>query len=110
VHPDFPESVFYFEPQDYNIDEYGVETPIRKVYPDAADPATIEFPSLHPELFTDDGYYKFYEYEITIEVLQPRRRYWANVTAFDFGYSPLGIEPSETDYWSGAIGAIPLPH
>lgn len=107
VHPDFPDSLFCFKRHDYNCSELGYSTPIRKVYPDEPDPSTLPIGSITLDRFTDEGYFKYYEYECIIEGLYPYRMFWVNVTAFDFGYAPLGIEPSETDYWSGAIGAYP---
>ena len=107
IHPAFPDSMFYFEPNDYNCSVPGVDTPIRKVYPDEPDPSTLPIGDITADRFTDDGYFKYYEYECTFGGLYPYQMFWVNVTAFDFGYSPLGIEPSETDYWSGAIGAYP---
>lgn len=107
VHPGFPDSVFWFEDHDFNVSEMGYSTPIRKVYPDEPDPSTLPIGSLTLDRFTENGYLKFYEYEYIIKGMYPNFRYWVNVTAFDFGYAPLGIEPSETDHWSGAIGAYP---
>ncbi|MDH3892191.1 MAG: hypothetical protein OEV49_14020 [candidate division Zixibacteria bacterium] len=109
VHPDFPDSFYWFEPHDFNMSELGSTTPIRKAYPDEPDPSTLTPGELTPERFTDEGFLKYYEYEFDVDNLYPGMMHWVKVTVFDFGYAPLGIDPSETDFWSGAIGAYSLP-
>jgi hypothetical protein len=107
VHPDHPDSVFYFAPHSYNVSEFGVNTPFRKVYPDEPDPSTLD--SLTPDRYTEEGYLKFYEYEVVIENLLSSVLYWVAVTAYDFGDAPMGVEPSESDKFETAVPAYPGP-
>jgi hypothetical protein len=95
-HPEFPDSMFYFLPHHYNASELGVTSPIRKMYPDEPDPATLPLDSLTPDRYTEEGFPKYYEYEFTIENLLPTVPYWINVTVFDFGSPAAGLNPLET--------------
>ncbi|HOD67323.1 MAG TPA: hypothetical protein PK186_05875 [candidate division Zixibacteria bacterium] len=108
-HPGFPDdSIFWFRIHDYNASSMGVTTPIRKCYPEMPDPRTLPPDSLTPEMYTDDGYLKFFEYEFEIEGLLPSVPYWLNVTAFDFGSPAMGVEPLESPRDSGLVKAFPL--
>lgn len=108
VHPDFPESLFYFVKHDFNTSELGVTTPIRKVYPDEPDPASLPLDSLTPERYTQEGHFKYYEYDFTVENLLPTVPYWVNVTAFDFGSPKGNLAALETSVTLGAQYAYPL--
>jgi hypothetical protein len=108
VHPQFPDSVFYFVNHDFNVCSWGVTTPIRKVYPDEPDPKTLPLDSLTPDRYTEEGHLKYYEYEFTIEGLLPTVPYWVNVTAFDFGSPKSGLEALETSVTLGAQDAYPV--
>jgi len=90
-HPLYPDSLFYFTKNGYNVSELGVTTPIRKTYPDMADPSTLPADSIPDTMYTKDGYLKFYEYEFEITDLLPSVPYWMNVTAFDFGSPESGL-------------------
>ena len=106
--PEFPDSLFYFTPHEYNASEFGVTTPITKIYPDEPDPSAYPPDSIPDDAYTDDGYLKYYEYEFTIENLLPTVPYWVNVTAFDFG-SPKGhLDALETSNTLGAEKVYPL--
>lgn len=87
--PRFPDSAFYFTKHDYNASNFGVNTPIKKIYPDAPQPSQPPIPAD----YTDDGYLKYYEYEMTIDNLLPTVPYWVNVTAFDFGAPGSSLAP-----------------
>ena len=99
----FGDSVFYFESQDYNVSDFGVETPIVKTYPDAPPPSTLNPREATPDELTEDGYLKYYEYEITLGDLLPTVRYWVSVTAFDYGSPASGLPSLETSRSLGAI-------
>jgi len=94
------DSVFAFEAQDFNRSEPGLTTPIRKRYPDAPMPPTLNADSIPPQdrdlYLTEDGYFKFYEYELLIDNLLPTVPYFVNVTAFDFGSPSSGLPSLET--------------
>jgi hypothetical protein len=93
IMPEYPlDSFFYFLPHDYNTALYGVNTGIRKIYPDEPPPG----PGPGPEAFTDDGYLKYYEYEYTIEELLASVPYYVTVTAFDFGSPESDLLPLES--------------
>jgi len=105
THPLFPESTFYFVTHDYNNSEYGVTTPIRRIYPEAPAPANVM--SLSSDQLTDDGYLKYYDYEFYIEDLLATVPYYINVTAFDFGSPKSGLAPMESSKLIGAICGYP---
>jgi hypothetical protein len=85
---EYNDSLFFFEPQDYNAARPGIDTPIRKIYPEQSYPSSLRPDSVRPDELTDDGYFKYFEYEVTLDGLLPTVPYWISVTAFDFG-SPL---------------------
>ncbi|UCC45214.1 MAG: hypothetical protein JSU65_04665, partial [Candidatus Zixiibacteriota bacterium] len=101
-HPLFEDSLFYFDPQDFNVSTFGVLTPIRKIYPDQPYPSSLNPDSANPNELTDDGYFKYFEYEHVIENLLPTVLYWVNVTAFDFGSPQAELEALESSVTSGA--------
>jgi hypothetical protein len=107
------DSAFYFETILVNASALGLETPLVKTYPDAVKP-TYSDPSEVPSdsaayYLTDDGYFKYYEYELLLEELIPEHLYWVDVTAIDYG-SPAGDGPStETAVGPTAECAAPLP-
>ncbi len=108
IHPLYPDSVFYFEAQDYNASTFGVSTPIQKVYPNQPYPSTLNPDSADAEDLTPDGNFKYFEYEYTIDNLLPSVPYYVNVTAFDFGSPKSGLKALESSVANGAIIAYPL--
>jgi len=114
---DHPDSVFYFEMQDHNRsilanDPINANTPIKKIYPEASRPPTLVLDSipdsLYSEYLTDDGFFKYYEYEYTIEDLLPTVPYWINVTAFDYGSPRSGLAALETSPTTRPVTTYPL--
>ncbi len=106
-HPDYlQDSIFYFAPQDFNQSELGIDTPIRKIYPTAPKPSILLADSIPPNArdtyLTDDGYFKYYEYELEVENLLPTVPYFVNVTAFDFG-SPQSGSGKSGDIGDGQL-------
>jgi len=102
----FPDSIFYFVAQDYNRsvlanDPANANTPIKKIFPNAPKPPTLIVDSIPDTLYslylTDEGFFKYYEYEYTIEDLLPTIPYWINVTAFDYGSPRSGLSALETN-------------
>lgn len=108
VHPNFPESTFVFKAQDYNVSELGVQTPIRKRFPDQPYPSSLIPESAQPSELTDDGKLKYFEYEVVIDGLLPTVPYFVNVTAFDFGSPKSGLPALETSVVNGAQMAYAL--
>ncbi|MCH7948103.1 MAG: hypothetical protein IIC66_09935, partial [candidate division Zixibacteria bacterium] len=102
IHPFYPDSVFYFAKHGSNADQFGSTTPIVKKFPNQLLPS---IPPV-PDDYTDDGYFKYYEYEFEINNLLATVPYYMNVTAFDFGSPEAGLEPLETSKVLGAIEAF----
>lgn len=107
--------VFYFEKQDFNQSELGLPGGIRKIYPNAPMPDTSFHlnPDLVPDslrdvYLTEDGQFKYYEYEFVVENLLESVPYYVNVTAFDFGSPQTGLPPLETSVSVGAVKAYAL--
>lgn len=101
VHPDFPDSAFYFVRHEYNASSLTEPNGIKKRYPDAR----VPIPPLTDDDYTPDGYLKYYEYEYTINSLLPTVPYWVTVTAFDFGSPVAGLKPLETSRTLRAVEA-----
>lgn len=108
VHEEFDDSIFYFLEHGYNSWELGVTTPIRKVYPDEPYPVSLNTDSVPAAALTEDGYLKYFEYELTIENMVPTVQYWVSVTAFDYGAPSMGIYGLESSVNENATGAYPL--
>jgi len=104
------DSVFIFEAQDFNISESdGQLSAIRKVYPDQPYPSHLDKDSAQADELTEDGYFKYFEYECILDNLLPTVPYLLNVTAFDFGSPKSGLPSLESSYLNGSIEAYPLP-
>jgi len=108
VHPHYPDSIFYFEPQDFNQSQLGLPGGIRKVYPDQPYPSSVVPDSARPDELTEEGYLKYFEYEYEIHNLLPTVPYWVNVTAFDFGSPSSGLGSLESSVTLRAKSAYPL--
>ena len=113
VRPWFPDSILYFVPAGCNAHLFGHETPILKSYPNAPKPqwsrvADVPVDSL-PFYVTDDGFFKYYEYEITLTNLTPADSYLVSVTALDYGKASLTeYTPLETPIDDGQKIVVPL--
>ncbi|MBI5265610.1 MAG: hypothetical protein HY851_00095 [candidate division Zixibacteria bacterium] len=94
--PGFPDSIMYFEPQDYNRSELGVTTRIVRRFPDQLRPATLNKDSCLATDTTEDGFFKYYEYEYELADLLPTVLYYVSVTAFDFGSPTSGLPALES--------------
>ena len=90
------DSTMYFAPQDFNRSIPGVTTEIRKIYPDQPYPSSLDVDSADASELTDDGYFKYFEYEYIIDNLLPTVPYYVNVTAFDYGSPSSGLASLET--------------
>ena len=91
-----PDSLFFFEAQDYNVSRLGIDTPIEKIYPNQPYPSSIDPDSAQASELTEDGYLKYFEYEIVLRDLLPTVEWFVNVTAFDFGSPVTGLDPLES--------------
>ena len=102
LHPQYPESLFYFVRHESNVSEFGVTTPITKRFANAPDPRGKPADSITADYYTDDGYLKFFDYEFTIENIIPTVAYYVSVTAIDFGWPKSNLEPLETSITENA--------
>ncbi len=108
------DSSFYFEPQDYNSSELGVTTPIRKVYQDEIEAGTLQYPSslnpeeVDPEELTDEGLFKYFEYEVLVDSLLPTVEWWISVSSFDFGSPESGLQALESARSANAVATYAL--
>ncbi len=88
------DSAFYFVQHGYNASRLGIDTPIRKLYPNLLKPIPGE--PIPDSAYTEDGYLKYYEYECIIDGLLPTVPYYVNVTAIDYGDPAGGVEALES--------------
>lgn len=102
------DSVFAFEMQDFNASVFGVSTDICKRFPNQPRPGSLDPADALPGELTEDGYYKYYEYEYEITDLLPSVEYWVNVTAFDYGSPRSGLLSLESSRTVGSVAAYPL--
>ncbi|MFH1688229.1 MAG: hypothetical protein ABIE70_12005 [bacterium] len=105
----FPDSIIYFRAQGHNVSRLGIDTPLRKRYPDQAYPSSLDPDEADRSELTDDGYLKYFEYELIIDDLLPTVPYWVNVTAFDFGSPESELGALETSVTDGAQEVYALP-
>ncbi|UCD63267.1 MAG: hypothetical protein JSW34_11020 [Candidatus Zixiibacteriota bacterium] len=106
--PGFPDSIFYFEPQDFNASEFGVTTDIQKVYPDQPFPSSFDVDSVDASELTPEGYLKYFEYELIVGDLLPTVEWQISVTAFDFGSPESGLQSLESNPSTAAQAVYPL--
>lgn len=103
---------YYFDPQDFNRSIFanypGANTPIRKVYPDQPYPSHLNPDSADTSELTDEGFFKYFEYEYTMDNLLPTVPYYVNVTAFDFGSPQSGLGSLESSKTNSARLVYPL--
>ena len=96
-HPRFPDSVFIFEAQDYNQSDLTSPTSkMHKIYPDQPYPSTLDTALAPADEKTEDGFLKYFEYEVEIPNLLPSVPYFVNVTAFDYGSPVSGLPALES--------------
>ncbi len=102
-HPLDPDSIFYFVPHDFNFaGNVPGELSLRKTYPEQPYPSSLNPDSADQDELTEDGYFKYFEYEMAIGNLLPTVPYWVNVTAFDFGSPEAEMLPLESSVTVGA--------
>jgi len=106
--PVYPESIFAFVPHDYNTSDLGFNTPVTKTYPNMPDPRLLPADSITPDMYTDDGYLKFFEYQLDVTNLLPTVQYYVSITSFDFGSPAQGLNPLESSKDDNLTEAFPL--
>lgn len=92
---------YYFVAQNWNNSDLSNPLRIHKVYPYASRHNTADT--------TEAGFLKFYEYEYTIENLQPSKPYYFSVTAFNRGSFDPKIGIMESSPVINAVREYPLP-
>ncbi len=103
------DSIFYFERQDYNVAIPGVNTDIRKTFPNQPFPSSLNPDSAQADELTEDGRFKYFEYYADIDNMLPTVPWFINVTAFDFGSPVSGLPSLETSVSIGSIEAYAQP-
>ncbi len=91
----------YFRKQDWNQSNLTSPNGIRRVYPNADRNDESDT--------TDEGFLRYYEYEYTLENLQPSISYNFSVTAFDFGSLKVDLGALESSPLTNAVVEYPLP-
>ncbi len=109
IHPQFPDSQFFFEEQADNTSEFGVDTPIRKRYPNQPYPSSLVPEEADSSELTDDGYFKYFEYQMEITDLLPSVPWYVSVTAFDFGSPESGLGALESSKTVQSDSSYALP-
>ncbi len=111
--PGGTDSVFYFEPIMANACRFGLETPIVRTYPEAPFPpyqSPEEVPQDSASVYlTDEGLFRYYEYQLLIEGLLPEVTYSVAVTAFDYGSFVVHTSVMETAIAPNAVEGTPFP-
>ncbi|MEA1980453.1 MAG: hypothetical protein U9N54_05720, partial [candidate division Zixibacteria bacterium] len=103
------DSSFYFAPHGGNANRWGINTPIKRVYPEMEPvPLKTDLTTLDDSCFTEDGYLKYYEYEYVIENLLPTVPYYVSVTAYDVGSPKSDLDILETSITQNAKVYYPL--
>jgi len=107
------DSIFYFVKVGPNASAFGLETPFMKRFPAAprppmnwtADSVSVELVDTY---LTDDNYFKYFEYEFTINNLLPDKQYWLSITSLDHGSKIIGASGSESPILGNAKTGTPL--
>ncbi|HSH00569.1 MAG TPA: hypothetical protein VLB27_10985, partial [candidate division Zixibacteria bacterium] len=121
------DSLFYFVSQDWNQFDLTDPIGIQKAYPNEPYPHTLSLDSafandtflvddvtgdttFYPngELTPDGKYFKYFEYTYTVRDILPSRRYFASVTAFDYGSQEANLPFLETNPVTNAIEMFAL--
>jgi hypothetical protein len=92
------DSLFYFGRQDWNESDYRDTIKIHKIYPDEPPPTRLNIDTArihYPEELTEDGFFRYFEYEYVIRHLLPSQQYYVSVTAFDYGSPNSGLASLE---------------
>ncbi len=93
--------ILYFVPQDWNRSDATDLLGIHRIYPDASPD--------NPGDVTEEGYQRCYEYEYTIDNLQPSVPYYFAVTAFNKGSFHRSLHVMETSPQMNAVREYALP-
>jgi hypothetical protein len=104
------DSAFYFNAQDWNQSNLLDTNSIHKLYPDAPYPSTLnpDTAKIHyPEELTEEGYFKYFEYEYSLKHMLPSQLNYVAVTAFDYGSPGSGLESLESPPSANMVAEYP---
>jgi hypothetical protein len=91
----------YYVRQDWNQSDLSDPLKVHKAYPEASRYDSADL--------TEEGWRRYYEYEYTIDNLQPSVPYYVAVTAFDYGSFQYDIGQLETSPTTNAVREFALP-
>ncbi len=89
----------YFSMQDWNMSNLDDTTIIHKRFPDMPYPSTLVHDTAaiyYPDELTEEGEFKYFEYEYLLDNLLPSQLYYVSVTVFDYGSPGFGLSALET--------------
>ena len=92
-------TAYYFSRQDWNSSNLYDTTKIHKRFPDQPYPTTLVRDTAaiyYPDELTEDGNFKYFEYEYLLDNLLPSQLYYVSVTVFDYGAPGFGLSALET--------------
>jgi hypothetical protein len=101
---------YYFTRNDWNHSNLTDTLGIYKVYPSEIYPPTLNIDSAriyYPDILTEDGKFKYFEYRYRLTRLLPSQQYYVAVSAFDHGNPSTKLGPMEIEPSSIAIREYP---
>ena len=101
---------YYFTRQDWNVSSLTDSNFIHKKYPNEPYPTILNVDSAkvhYPDELTEDGYFKYFEYEYTLRHLLASQPYYISVTAFDYGSPASGLPSLESSVSSNMVKEYP---
>ncbi len=104
------DSSYYFSRQDWNSSDLTDTMFIHKRFPEQPFPTILNLDSAafyYPEELTDEGEFKYFEYEYVLRNLLPSQLYYVSVTAFDYGSPGHGLGALETKPVANTVSEFP---
>jgi hypothetical protein len=108
--PGGADSAFYFTRQDWNASDLADTTKIYQRYTNQPYPTTLNYDSAavyYPDELTEDGLFKYFEYEYTLRNLLPSQLYYISVTAYDYGSPGHALGALETKQTINMVAEYP---
>ncbi|MCP4632095.1 MAG: hypothetical protein GY855_04140, partial [candidate division Zixibacteria bacterium] len=101
---------YYFSRQDWNSSDLTDTMFIHRRFPEEPFPTVLNPDSAaiyYPDELTEEGEFKFFEYEYVLRNLLPSQLYYVSVTAFDYGSPGHGLGALETKPVINTIAEYP---
>lgn len=92
------DSIFYFEAFGDNFALSGSKAFPSQPYPSSLNPGEAD-----PAELTEEGYFKYFEYELDLSGLNPGVCYYVSVTAYDYGWPASDAIGLESDCEDAAV-------